>query len=183
MRNADCGLRIGGLKHAVWTTLFILLSSCGYHLTSTGGLVPPGAKSIAVPVLVNGTNEPYVDTDVTQAIVEEFLSDGRLEVVGSESADLVLQGRVTYFEITPTVYTTTGYVASYNVKLSVTVSLIEAKTQKVLLKDQGFSSIFFASYGVTLGDITSTKIAKDAALKKASADIAASIRSRVLEGF
>jgi len=37
------------------------LSSCGYHLSGSGGIVPASAKTIAVPVFLNGTNEPFVD--------------------------------------------------------------------------------------------------------------------------
>ena len=70
---------------------FCSLSSCGYHLSGTGGIVPEGARTIAIPVFINGTKEPYVDVEVTQAVVEEFLTDGRLKVVSPEEAELVLQ--------------------------------------------------------------------------------------------
>jgi hypothetical protein len=43
--------------------------------------------------------------------------------------------------------------------------------------------VFISDYKVTIGDITVTKIAKEAAIKKASQDIAWTLRSRVLEGF
>jgi hypothetical protein len=65
----------------------------------------------------------------------------------------------------------------------VTVSLEEAKTQKVLFQDKGLGSVFYASYTVTLGDISATKTAKETAIKSASRDVASTIRSRVLEGF
>ena len=41
---------------------------------------------------VNGTNEPYVDVEVTKAVVNEFLTDGRLKVSVRRAADLVLKG-------------------------------------------------------------------------------------------
>jgi hypothetical protein len=160
-----------------------LLGGCGYHLTSIEGIVPPGAKTIAIPAFINNTLEPYVDVDVTKAVAEEFLTDGRLKVVGADTADLVLRGRVTRFDLTPQAYTADSHVQAYSVGIGVIITIENAKTQQPILKDAPFSSVFISTYAVTLGDISQTKIAKDAAMKSACKDLAASVRSRVLEGF
>jgi hypothetical protein len=164
-------------------SLLVVLPSCGYHFTSADGIVPQGAKTIAIPVFINGTLEPYIDVEVTKAVVEEFLADGRLKVVGVDAADLVLQGRVTRFELTPQAYSADSHVQSYNVSIGVSISLEDAKTQKKLLQDAPVGSLFNSIYTVTLGDISQTKIAKEAAMKSACKDLASSLRSRVLEGF
>lgn len=163
--------------------LMTLISSCGYHFGSMGGIIPEGAKTISIPAFVNGTMEPYVDVEVTKAVVNEFLTDGRLNVVSYEAADLVLRGKITKFTVTPASYTTSSYVQSYNISISVSISLEDVKTHKVLLQDQGLGTVFVSSYSVTLGDITATKIAKEAAIQSASKDLASTIRSKVLEGF
>lgn len=167
----------------LFMSLLALVPSCGYHFTPVGGVVPQGAKTIAIPVFINDTYEPFVDIEVTKAVVEEFLTDGRLQVVSHEAADLVMRGRVTKFELTPTTYTVDSHVQSYNVAIGVSLSIEDAKTQKVLLQDKGLGSVFISSYAVTIGDITATKIAKDTAVKNACKDVASTIRSRVLEGF
>jgi hypothetical protein len=163
--------------------LGLLPSSCGYHFTPVGGIVPPSAKTIAIPVFINGTMEPYVDVEVTKAVVEEFLADGRLAVVSVETADLVLKGRVTRFELTPASYTADSHVQSYNVSIGVNLTIEDTRTQKELLKDEGVGSVFISGYAVTIGDITATKIAKDAAIKNACKTLASTVRSKVLEGF
>jgi hypothetical protein len=163
--------------------LVCMLSSCGYGFTPVGGVIPEGARAIAIPAFVNTTKEPYADVEVTKAAVDEFLSDGRLKVVGPESADLVLRGTVVKFEMIPQSYTVDAYVQQYQVRIVVDVRLENAKTRQVLWQENGLSSVFVSSYPVTIGDITVTKIAKEAALKKASQDVAWTIRSRVLEGF
>jgi hypothetical protein len=163
--------------------LLFLLSSCGYHFTPVGGIVPETAKTIAIPVFFNGTLEPFIDTEITKAVVEEFLADGRLQVVSPEVADIVLKGQVTKFEITPTSYSADSYVQSYNVSIGVNITIVDMKTQKVLLKDSGVGSVFNSGYAVALGNITQTKISKDAAVKNACKDLASTLRSRVLEGF
>jgi len=163
--------------------LLIVLPACGYRFTQVGGVVPEDSRTIAILSFVNNTNEPYVDVEVTKAVVEEFLADGRLKVVSSEAADLVLKGTVTTFDMTPSGYTTDNYVQSYTVSIKVNVAVEDTRTNKLILKEKGLNSVFVVSYSVTLGDITSTKIAKEAALKKASSDVASTLRSRLLEGF
>lgn len=163
--------------------LLLLLSSCGYRFTPVGGVVPEGTRTIAILAFANGTNEPYVDVEVTKAVVDEFLADGRLQVVSSEAADLVLKGTVTKFDMTPSGYTTANYVQSYTVSIGMDVTVEDEKTHKIIWQEKGLGSVFVSSYSVTLGDITSTKIAKETALKSASRDIASTLRSRLLEGF
>ncbi len=188
MRIAEFGIRNNGRKTspyfiAALLALLTLVSSCGYHFTMVGGVVPEDAKTIAIPVFINDTLEPYADVEVTKAVVEEFLTDARLRVVSPESADLVLRGRITKFLLTPLSYTADSYVQQYSVSITVDLSLQDARTQKILWQEAGASTIFTSSYSVTIGDITATKIAKETAIKNACSDIASTIRSRVLEGF
>jgi len=163
--------------------LLVAITSCGYHFKSVGGIVPEGAKTIAIPVFINATYEPYVDIEITKAVVEEFLTDGRLQVVNLDAGDLLMKGRVTKFELTPTTFTADSHVQSYNVTIGVSLIVEDSKTHKILLQDKGLGSVFISSYAVTIGDITATKIAKDVAIKNACKDLASTIRSRVLEGF
>jgi hypothetical protein len=183
MRIAECG--IGNVKTGItmWAVVLLIVSSCGYHFTSVGGIVPEGAKTIALPVFINATYEPYIDVEVTKAVVEEFLTDGRLAVTGLDAADLILHGSVTKFDLTPASYSSDNYVASYNVSIGVNISIEDRKTGKILLQDKGVGSVFISSYSVTLTNISSTKIQKETAVKNACKDLASSIRSRVLEGF
>jgi len=163
--------------------LVFALSSCGYGFTPVGGVVPEGARALAIPVFLNNTREPYADVEVTKAAVDEFFADGRLKIVSLEAADLVLKGTVIRFEMIPQSYTADSYVQQYQVRIIVDVRLEDARSRQVLWQENGLSSVFVSSYPVAIGDITITKIAKEAALKKASKDVAWTIRSRVLEGF
>lgn len=176
----------------VLLALSLLVSSCGYRFTHVGGIVPEDAKTIAIPAFINGTAEPYADVEVTKAVVNEFLTDGRLKVVSADTADLVLKGTVTKFDMIPSAYTTDNYILSYTVSLGVNVTVEDAKTHKLIWQETGIGSIFNAGYGVSIVttpsgvstvDITATKIAKEAALKSASRDVASTLRSRLLEGF
>lgn len=182
MRNAECGVW-SNYGQILLVFLVMTLSSCGYSLSGRGLLVPEDLHTIAVPTFLNGTNEPYVDSEVTRAVVNEFLTDGRLQVVDRTAADLVLNGKVTIYDVTALSYTADAYVQQYNVRLVVDASLVETRSGKTLWQERGIAAVFISDYPVAVGDIRSTKIAKEAAIKKASQDIAWTLRSRVLEGF
>jgi outer membrane lipopolysaccharide assembly protein LptE/RlpB len=57
---------------AVTLAVIVTVPACGYHLSGTGGIVPQGEKTLAVPVIFNATYDPYEDVELTQAVVEEF---------------------------------------------------------------------------------------------------------------
>ncbi len=195
LKHSSIGFK-GGRPSSIVLVLFalsMLLSSCGYRFSTLGGAVPEDAKTIAILAFTNGTGEPLVDVEVTKAVVREFLTDGRLKVVSAETADLLLKGMVTKFNMTPTAYTADNYVQSYTVTIGVNVSVEDVRTHKIIWQEKGLGSIFVAGYPVarvdpnptakTQVDITATKIAKEAALESASRDVASTLRSRLLEGF
>jgi outer membrane lipopolysaccharide assembly protein LptE/RlpB len=185
------------VNSALVVLLATLASSCGYHFSGTGGLVPEGTRLVAVPVFINSTNEPYVDVEVTQAVVQEFLIDGRLKVVSPEEAELVLHGKVTKYEVLPLSFTASAHIQQYNVRLTVEARLEDLRTKKILWQEKGITSLFISDYSVAYdivtaptvtapieaANISQTKISKQSAIQKASRDIAWTIRSLVLEGF
>lgn len=183
MRNAECEMWNRQIRIITILLSVFMISSCGYRLTQVGGVIPEGAKTIAIPVFLNNTHEPYVDTVLTQDVVNEFLSDGRLKVAGLEDADLILRCKIMKFELTPAAYTANSYVQTYNVSIMISFSLEDAKTRKMLVPETSLNLVFISSYPVTLGNISATKIVRETAIMKASRDIASTLRSRVLEGF
>ena len=163
--------------------LLMAMSSCGYRLSGKGSLVPEGAKTIAVPAFTNNTNEPYVDLEVTKAVVDEFIADGRLRIVDVEAADLALRGTVVKYEVAALSFTANAFVQQYKVRIVVNATLEDLRAKKTLWRENNIEAVFISDYPVTIGDIRVTKIAKESALKKAGQDIAWTLRSRVLEGF
>ena len=159
------------------------MSSCGYRLSGKGSLVPEGARTIAVPAFINSTNEPYVDLEVTKAVVDEFIADGRLRIVDVEAADLALRGIVVNYEVTALSFTADSFAQQYKVRIVVNASLEDLRAKKTLWKEAGIEAVFISDYKVSIGDITATKSLKESAIQKAGQDIAWTLRSRVLEGF
>jgi outer membrane lipopolysaccharide assembly protein LptE/RlpB len=194
-------MRNKNIRSLALLAVLLLASSCGYHLSGTGEIVPEGTRLIAVPVFINGTNEPYVDVEVTRAVVQEFMTDGRLKVVSTEEAELVLHGKVTKYEVQPLSFTAFSHVQQYKVSITVDASLEDLRTKKLLWHKKGITSLFISDYSVSYtpiltnptptttvtiaetANISPTKITKETAIQNASRDIAWTIRGLVLEGF
>src|SRR5574337_749200 len=149
MRSAERGVRSNNIKIIIYLAAVLLASSCGYHFSGTGAIVPEGLKTISIPVFLNETGEPYVDVEVTQAVVEEFMTDGRLAVVSLEDADLALKGRVIKYEVKPLSYNSASSVLQYRVHLVVQASLVNVRSKKVLWQEPRIESGFISDYPVS----------------------------------
>ncbi len=166
----------------VAAVLSLVVSSCGYRLSQFGSVIPENARSLTVLAFLNMTHEPAVDVEVTSAVVKEFLADGRMRLTDREEADLVLRGTVVSYQEVPLSYTADAYVQQYRILLRVDARL-EDRSGKVVWQERMIESGLISSFPVTIGDISKTRSARETALRKASQDIAWTIRSRILEGF
>lgn len=157
-----------------------LLTGCGYH---TGGVrLPPGTRTIAVPVFHNQTFEPILENTVTAAVKQEFLTAGRLTVVNDgESADLVLKGTILSYGLTPLSFDRQrSVVLEYRVHIRVRVILEDTRTQKVLWEDPSIEAD--ADYLIHT-DTAENRVAQDRAIGEAGKLFAENLVSRVLEGY
>ena len=64
-----------------------LFSGCGYHLVGTGSSLPSHLKTISIPVFKNTSSQPEIHRELTSAVLEAFISDGRLKVAKKGNAD------------------------------------------------------------------------------------------------
>jgi hypothetical protein len=73
----------------------------GYKL---GSNLPPNIRSVAVPVFVNQTGEPGLETLTTSATLQEFQKDGSLKVADRTTADTVVEVTLRKYKLTPLRY-------------------------------------------------------------------------------
>ena len=73
-----------------------LLAGCGVYSFSSSSL--GGVKTIAIPQFENKTLEYGVQEYLTAKVVESFIQDNSLKVVGLNDADAVLRGEVSRYE-------------------------------------------------------------------------------------
>ena len=68
------------------------------------GNLPPHIKSVAVPTFVNKTQEPAVENAITSAVINAFVTSGKLRVVPMGEADSILEGEIIGYQIQSTGY-------------------------------------------------------------------------------
>lgn len=72
------------------------LAGCGYSFRSP---VPPHLETVYVPTFENETREFQLTQQMTEQVINEFLNESRLSLVGGEeAADLVVLGTITNYE-------------------------------------------------------------------------------------
>ena len=152
---------------------------CGYRLSGHARNLPPGAGSIAIPAFKNQTSRPEAEQFVTFAVRDEFVRRSRLRLIEAQrEADLLLEGAITGFTVTPTSYSAEGVANLYSVRLVLEVRLVDMKSGEILFQGSGLS--FQETYETDNADFFSQETGS---LTKIAEKFASSIVTSVLENF
>lgn len=155
------------------------LTACGYHFAGQGSPFPSDIKTIAIPIFENQTAETGFESLLTNQLVYQFSSRGRLGVVGPEKADLVLKGRVRSAD-TRDVAFTGGYLGiQRRVMVTLSATLITRDGRK-LWEDQNITEE--EVYRIESNPVV-TEARKREILDKIARDVAEIIYVRVFEDF
>ena len=169
------------MKHTSWLLLLISLLNlqCGYRLSGRGRSLPANAQTIAIPEFKNETSRYQAERFVTTAIKEEFIKRSRLRLSTSiDTADLVLEGSISVFETAPISYSDRGTANLYEVRITITVRLIDMKKNELFYEGTGL--VFRETYETDAGDFFSQETGS---LIEIAAKFASSIVSSILENF
>jgi hypothetical protein len=156
------------------SSIAIVLSGCaGYHVGST---LPEGINVVNVPIFVNKTSEPLLETITTSATISELQRDGTLSVGDLNKSDIVLYVSLTDLTLTPLRYdndrnTTTR---EYRLTIKASLRLENRKTGKTMTRNMVAGEWDF----IPTGDLSS---AKRQVLPKAARDLAHNIVEKVVE--
>ena len=160
----------------------LILPSCGYKFAATDSLLPKTIHTIAVPAFNNQGIRYKLTDQLPEAISRELLTRTRYKVVSDPTtADAVLRGTVVNYAFNPTIFDpATGRAAYAELHVTVTVSLTERATGKVLFKRKNFA--VRETYQIS-PDPTQYFEESDPALKRAGQQVARSVVSAILENF
>jgi hypothetical protein len=126
------------LFHSVLTAMLCAgLAGCAqYRLGST---LPPGLTSINVPTFINGTSEPQLEFETTNATIQEFQKDGTLRVAVQGVADAILEVKLTGYRIDALRYDKkiATHPNEYRQQLVADLLLKNSRTEKILLDRKG----------------------------------------------
>ncbi len=108
-------------------------ASMGYTL---GASLPPGVKSVHVPPFQNASDEPSIETAATKAAIEEFQKDGSLKIANEETADSVINVKITAVKLETVTLNqdNTRQTSEYRLKIAASVTFIRRRTNEVILK-------------------------------------------------
>lgn len=155
----------------------VLSLGCGIYSFS-GSSLPSHIKTVAVPIFENESLEVDIANQVTEAVKDRFLQDGRLKVMGETRADAVVEGRVTSYENKVYNYSADETPEDYIVVLRVAVVVRDAVKNRELLKDDAF--VVSAVYSV-LPDSDQTLQDEESAREQAISELAEDILAQMTE--
>ena len=154
-------------------------AGCGYRLSGSGKNLPPEARTIAIPDFKNNTLRFQVEQFVTQAVREELIRRSKLALVETiAQADLVLEGQVQSFEVTPLSYSDRAAANLYEVRISVSVRVIDQKKNELVF--EGTNVNFRHTYQTDQADFFSQETE---ALSQIAVKFASTIVASILENF
>lgn len=109
--------------------LLVLFGGCRYQWQAP---FPSSISKIVMPTFLNETFEYGLEETLTNLVKEEFLLDGRLDIVEENEADLILEGRIDYY--LKELLSGAAGAEEYRIRIGVEVSLISGEEREVLGK-------------------------------------------------
>jgi outer membrane lipopolysaccharide assembly protein LptE/RlpB len=161
------------------------LTGCGYSLVGRGTSLPEDIHTIYVQTLANRTARAQVDQILTQAIIDEFVTRRRFEIVRSGSeADAVMSGTVMAFNVRPVTFAregnTSGRATEYEIIITANMEFRRTDTGDILWHQSSYQ--FRESYQVDVSEVNYYN-RENEALEKVAGKFAESLIIDVLEGF
>jgi len=155
----------------------LLLVACGY---SFSGSLPPHIKTVAVPVFANRTSEPAVENFITGAVIDAFVTSGRLRVVRPEEADSVLEGEIVGYRIEALAFDPRANVQEYRLWVTLNLQFRDVRKSLTLWRQQGLQEK--ADFRVP-GQVAVTISREEAALRQAAVDIGRTVVNLAVNRF
>lgn len=169
-----------GRSLALLTILIaFVFSGCGYHIAGKGGRMPGDIKSLSVPVFRNATSKPDIESIITSAFVTELVTT--VHITGATEADAVMEGVIKSYLLTPVSYTKSDVNQEYRLTVVLGVRIVAPTTGKVLWEDDYVTD--YEDFTVNIADVSATREAEAAALRKLAKDTSRNLKERLLEGF
>lgn len=112
----------------------LAMQGCMYSFS--GSSLPSHIKTIAVPTFENTTLQPGLDGELTEATVDAFVTDNRLNVGGTGNADAVVEGRITRYDNSVFGIGNTNQAQEYRVTVQISVTVKDRVKGKDLWSEE-----------------------------------------------
>ena len=159
--------------------LVFFLPGCGYHLIGYGSVLPSHIRTIAIPVLANVSPQPNIHRDATDAIRKRFITDARLKLVDSRTADLLLRGTITDYQLRAVSFSSKDIAEEFVIKIGVQIEAYDRVKKKIILTQK-----FTTQWDYRTGSgVIDSESARFNALNRAYADLGDRLVSIIIEQF
>lgn len=148
-------------------------TACGY---SGRALLPSHIKKVCIPAFENDTTRSGIEQEITTAVTEAFVADGRLSVVSEGDADAMLRGVIVKYEKGPLTFDRAQTVDEFKVEIVLAIEFEDLREGKVLWKEDSFRAWKSYVEGSEEGG-------EDQAFKGITSTLASDIVSRTVEGW
>ena len=158
----------------------LVLIECGYHLRGTGSFLPEHIQKINIPMFKNLTTRFQLDLKLTQAVIDEIVARGKVEISGDPAAaDAILTGEIISFDAVPIAFGVEATADRYNIIVGTKIVLRDLVNNKIIYSNPNHSYQY--EYQVPEGaDFESVE---SEALDKLAERFARSLVITMLEGF
>lgn len=164
-------------RRLVFTAALLLTAGCGYSLR---GNLPSHIRTVAIPVFDNKTQEPAVEGFLTRAVVEAFVTSGRLRVVRPEEADSILEGEIVGYRVDSLSFDPRANVREYRLTVTLNLQLRDTRKNVTLWRQEGIQEK--ADFRVP-GQVAATVASEESALRAAAVDIGRAIVNMAVDRF
>ena len=160
----------------------IVLGACGYHVAGHSDLLPKNIQTICIPAFSNATTRYKLTDRMPEAVAREIVSRTKYHLVSDPNqADVVLRGSVmNYISYATVADPVSGRATAVDLRVYMSVSLTERATGKVLFSRPSME--VRERYEISV-DPRAYFDESDAALDRASKQVAAQIVTAILENF
>jgi hypothetical protein len=159
--------------------LAVLATGCGYTI-GLGGNLPSHIKTVAVPIFVNGTQQPAVENFITAAVVNAFVTSGRLKVVPVSQADSILEGEIVGYHLDAIAFNQSVNITEYRLRVRVNIKFRDVRQNSTLWVQDGLEE--WADFRVQ-GQVSDTIAREDVATRQAAVEIGRRIVAAAVDRF
>ena len=156
-----------------------LFSGCGYHLVGTGSSLPPHLKTIYISVFKNTSSQPEIHRELTRAVLETFINDGRLKLAKKDDADLIMDATLTYYQKRNVAFGSEDLVSNIIIEVEIELKVTDMVKNKIFIQEKLKTQWDYKS----TSDIATTERARLEAVDLAFQDLGRRLVSLLVDQF
>ncbi|MFO7652436.1 MAG: LptE family protein [Candidatus Krumholzibacteriia bacterium] len=118
--------------------LVAAIGGCGIY-SGTSGRVDESIRRVSVPYFENRTAEPNIEVLLTDEVISALQRDNTLKVVDESSADSVLRGSVTRYQVREAFTNPQQTVDEYQVQIALRLTFFVKQTGTSIFEERTFT--------------------------------------------